>query len=150
MVQRPRRWNIAVIRNFMILIGPISSVYDFLTFAVLLGVFRAGEAAFHTGWFVESLATQVLVIFVIRTAGNPLASRPSVALAGTTLAVVVVGALLPFTTFAEMLGFVPLPTGFFLFVAAATLTYLVLVEVVKRRVLGRALGSSTDGVRAAL
>jgi Mg2+-importing ATPase len=150
MVQRPRRWNIAVIRNFMILIGPISSVYDFLTFGVLLGVFRAGEAAFHTGWFVESLATQVLVIFVIRTAGNPLASRPSVALAGTTLAVVVVGALLPFTPFAEMLGFVPLPTGFFLFVAAATLTYLVLVEVVKRRVLGRALGASTDGVRAAL
>jgi Mg2+-importing ATPase len=145
MVQRPRHWNIAVIRNFMILIGPISSVYDFLTFGVLLGVFHAGEALFHTGWFVESLATQVLVIFVIRTAGNPLASRPSVALAGTTLAVVVAGALLPFTPLAEMLGFVPLPTGFFLFLGAATLTYLALVEVVKRRVLRRTLGSGADG-----
>ena len=141
MVRRPRHWDIGVIRNFMILIGPISSVYDFLTFGALLSVFHAGEALFHTGWFVESLATQVLVIFVIRTAGNPLASRPSVALASTTLAVVVVGALLPFTPFADMLGFVPLPTGFFVFLAAATLTYLMLVEAVKRRVLRRALRS---------
>jgi P-type Mg2+ transporter len=81
------------------------------------------------------------VIFVIRTAGNPLASRPRVALASTTLAVVVAGALLPFTPFAEMLGFVPLPTGFFVFLAAATVTYLMLVEAVKRRVLRRALRS---------
>ena len=144
MVQRPRRWNISVIRNFMILIGPISSIYDFLTFGVLLGVFHAGEALFHTGWFVESLATQVLVIFVIRTAGNPLASRPGVALAGTTLAVVVAGALLPITPLAPTLGFVPLPAGFFLFLAAASLTYLALVEVVKRRVLRRALGTGAD------
>jgi len=144
MVQRPRHWNISVIRNFMILIGPISSIYDFLTFGVLLGVFHAGEALFHTGWFVESLATQVLVIFVIRTAGNPLASRPSVALAGTTLAVVAAGALLPITPLAPTLGFVPLPAGFFLFLAAASLTYLALVEVVKRRVLRRALGVGGD------
>jgi Mg2+-importing ATPase len=139
MVQRPRHWDMTVIRNFMLVIGPISSVYDLLTFGVLLGVFHAGEALFHTGWFVESLATQVLVIFVIRTAGRPFGSRPSLALTATTLAVVAGGALLPFTPVAALLGFVPLPTGFFLFLAAATLTYLVLVEAVKRRMLRRAL-----------
>jgi len=139
MVQAPRRWDMRVIRDFMILIGPISSVYDFLTFGVLLWVFHASESLFHTGWFVESLATQVLVIFVIRTAGNPFASRPSPALTVTALGAVATGALLPFTPLAGLLGFVPLPAGFFLFLVAATLTYLALVEAVKRRVLRRAL-----------
>ena len=72
----------------MLLIGPVSSLYDFLTFWVLLAVFRAPESLFHTGWFVESLATQTLVLFVIRTAGNPLRSRPSAALTVTTIAIV--------------------------------------------------------------
>jgi Mg2+-importing ATPase len=139
MVQRPRRWDIRVIRDFMIIIGPISSLYDFLTFGVLLGVFHADEALFHSGWFVESLATQVLVIFVIRTAGNPFASRPSPALVVTTLAVVVLGAALPFSPLAGLLGFVPLPAGFFAFLLVATLTYLALVEAVKRRLLRRVL-----------
>jgi P-type Mg2+ transporter len=139
MVRRPRHWDMGVIRNFMLFIGPISSVYDFLTFAALLRVFHADEALFHTGWFVESLATQVLVIYVIRTAGNPLASRPSAALWSTTLAVTAIGAVLPFTPLAGVLGFVPLPAGFFVFLALATLTYLALVEAVKRRVLRRAL-----------
>src|SRR5207249_3561217 len=76
-VEHPQRWNIKLIRNFMLGIGPISSIYDFLTFFALLRVFRASEALFHTGWFVESLATQTLVLFVIRTAGNPFRSRPS-------------------------------------------------------------------------
>jgi Mg2+-importing ATPase len=137
MVQSPRRWDIRVIRDFMLYIGPISSLYDFLTFGALLWLFQAGETLFHTGWFVESLATQTLVIFVIRTAGNPLRSRPSPALAATTVAVVFVGLLLPFTPLAPMLGFVPLPPSFFVFLAVATLTYLALVEVVKRRVLAR-------------
>jgi Mg2+-importing ATPase len=139
MVQRPRRWDMRVIRDFMILIGPISSIYDFVTFGVLLHLFDAGERLFQTGWFVESLATQVLVIFVIRTGGSPFASRPSAALTATTLGVVAAGALLPFTPLAGVLGFEPLPAGYFLFVAGATLTYLALVEAVKRRVLRRAL-----------
>jgi P-type Mg2+ transporter len=139
MVQHPRRWDMRMIRDFMLFIGPISSVYDFLTFGVLLHVFHADEALFHTGWFVESLATQVLVIYVIRTAGSPLASRPSSALSATTLAVVAAGAILPFTPLAGVLGFVPLPAAFFAFLAAATMTYLALVELVKRRVLRRAL-----------
>ncbi|HMK73995.1 MAG TPA: magnesium-translocating P-type ATPase [Myxococcaceae bacterium] len=136
-VHRPQRWDIRVIRNFMLGIGPISSLYDFLTFWVLLHVFRAGQELFHTGWFIESLATQVLVLFVIRTVGNPLRSRPSAPLAATCIAVVVLGALLPWTPLAGPLGFVRPPGAFFLFVGLATATYLVLVEVLKRRLVGR-------------
>jgi Mg2+-importing ATPase len=137
LVARPQRWNIDLIRNFMLLIGPVSSLYDFLTFWVLLSVFRATEPLFHTGWFVESLATQTLVLFVIRTAGNPLRSRPSAALTCTTVAVVIVGLLLPFSPVAGPLGFVPLPAAYFLFLGAATLTYLVLVEIAKRALVRR-------------
>ncbi len=134
---RPRRWDIRLIRDFMLYLGPLSSLYDVLTFVVLLRVFHADEALFHTGWFVESLATQTLVIFVIRTAGNPLRSRPSRPLAATVLLMVTLGVLLPFTPLARALGFTPLPAPYFLFLAAATATYLLLVEVVKRRLLGR-------------
>jgi Mg2+-importing ATPase len=136
-VRKPQRWNIDIIRNFMLIIGPISSIYDFLTFFALLHVFHASEALFHTGWFVESLATQTLVLFVIRTAGNPLQSRPSIPLAATTVLIVCIGLVLPFTALAEPLGFVPLPLSYFAFLAGATLTYLVLVEVVKRRLIRR-------------
>jgi Mg2+-importing ATPase len=122
-----------LIRNFMLFVGPVSSVYDFLTFFVLLRVFQAGEALFQTGWFVESLATQTLVLFVIRTMGNPFRSRPSAALAATTLLVVVVGAVVPFIPWAKSFGFVPLPASYFAFLGAATATYLILVEFVKRR-----------------
>jgi Mg2+-importing ATPase len=132
-VRTPQRLNVRTIRRFMLFIGPISSLYDFLTFAALLWLFHASEAAFHTGWFVESLATQTLVLFVIRTSGNPLRSRPSWPLAVTAGIVVVVGAVLPFSPLAHLLGFVPMPLGFFAFLAAITATYLVLVELVKRR-----------------
>mgnify|MGYP000915462527 CR=1 FL=1 len=90
-VKKPRRWNVDLIRRFMLVVGPISSLYDFLTFFVLLRVFHASEAVFHTGWFVESLATQTLVIFVVRTAKSPLASRPSRALLATSVAIVALG-----------------------------------------------------------
>src|SRR5437867_11113376 len=93
----------------MVVIGPISSIYDFLTFGVLLWVFRASEALFQTGWFVESLATQTLVLFVIRTAGNPLRSRPSLPLAVTTVPVALIAVALRFTPLAATHGFVPLP-----------------------------------------
>jgi Mg2+-importing ATPase len=128
---KPRHWNIAFIRRYMLLIGPVSSAYDFVTFGVMLGVFHADAALFRTGWFVESLATQTLVIFVIRTAGRPWTSPPSRALAlgvGTSLAV---GVALPFTPLAASLGFTPLPPLFFGVLAAMVVTYLGLVEVVK-------------------
>jgi Mg2+-importing ATPase len=125
----------------MIFIGPISSIYDFLTFYVLLHFFHASEPLFHTGWFVESLATQTLVLFVIRTMGNPFRSRPSAPLAITTILIVVIGMILPFSPPANILGFTPLPWPFFSFLAISTLTYLFLVEVAKRRLFGQAAAS---------
>ena len=136
-VRRPRHWDIRIIRDFMIFIGPVSSLYDFLTFWALLSVFHAGQALFQTGWFVESLATQTLVLFVIRTAGNPLRSRPSLPLALTTLAVVAAGVALPYSPLADRFGLTPLPGAFFLFLAAVTVTYLLVVEAVKRRLFAR-------------
>jgi Mg2+-importing ATPase len=137
-LQKPQRWNISLIRNFMVFIGPISSLFDFLTFYVLLHFFRSSEALFHTGWFVESLATQTLVLFVIRTSMNPLRSRPSRPLLATCLGVVAVGIYLPYSPLAGMLGFTPLPAAFFGFLVVATGTYLLLVEFAKRRLLSRA------------
>jgi Mg2+-importing ATPase len=136
-LQKPQRWNISLIRNFMVFIGPISSLFDFLTFYVLLHFFHSTEAQFHTGWFVESLATQTLVLFVIRTSKNPLRSRPSRPLLATCLAVVAIGIYLPFSPLAGMLGFTRLPAGFFAFLAVATGAYLLLVEAAKRRLLSR-------------
>jgi Mg2+-importing ATPase len=134
--RRPQRWDIRTIRNFMLIIGPISSLYDILTFLVLLRFFHADEPLFHTGWFVESLATQTLVLFVIRTPRNPLTSRPSWPLALTTGLILVAGVALPFSPLARWIGFVPLPASYFLFLAVATFTYLGLVEVAKRYLLG--------------
>ena len=142
-IRTPQRWDIGIIRRFMVVIGPISSIYDFLTFGVLLWVFRASEALFQTGWFVESLATQTLVLFVIRTAGNPLRSRPSLPLAVTTVLVVLIGVVLPFTPLAATLGFVPLPGAYFVFLGGVTITYLALVELVKRRLMRKLLGMGT-------
>jgi Mg2+-importing ATPase len=129
---RPQRWDLKVVRDFMIFIGPISSCYDFLTFYVLLHYFHAGERLFHTGWFVESLATQTLVLFVIRTMGNPLRSHPSGALSVTTLGVVALGAILPATPLGPLLAFTVPPVSFLIFVVTATTTYLVFVELAKR------------------
>jgi len=136
-IRSPRRWDMKLIRNFMVLIGPISSIYDFLTFYVLLHFFHASQPEFHTGWFVESLATQTLVLFIIRTMGNPLRSRPSTPLVITTVLMVIVGIALPYSPLASPLGFTVLPGAFFTFVAISTVTYLLLVEIAKRRLFAR-------------
>ncbi len=131
-LERPRHWDMSFIRKFMLTVGPVSSLFDFVTFYVMLHVFRASEALFHTGWFIESLATQVLIIFVIRTQGNPLRSRPSRVLAATSLAVVAVAIALPYTPLGTRLGFVPVPGPFFVILAGIVLLYLAMAEVVKR------------------
>ena len=129
----PKRWQIQFIRQFMTIIGPISSIYDFLTFGVLLWMFRASTNAplFRTGWFVESLATQTLVVFVIRTAGNPFRSRPSGRLLIAVIAIAAAGALMPYTPLGALLGFIPLPASLLGAIALLTLTYLFVVQVVK-------------------
>jgi Mg2+-importing ATPase len=133
LLHRPKRWQIAFIRQFMMIIGPISSIYDFLTFGVLLWVFHATTNAplFHTGWFVESLATQTLVVFVIRTAGNPFKSRPSRSLVIGVLAVVAVAVMLPYTPAGSLMGFIPLPLPLLGAIAGLAVTYLLVVQAVK-------------------
>ncbi len=120
----------------MLMIGPISSIYDFLTFLVLFKIFHSLEMLFHTGWFVESLATRTLVLFVMRTAGVPWSNRPSRPLIASTIAVVLIGGFLPFSSLAKPLGFVPFPLGVLIFLIAATIIYLFLVELAKCRLLG--------------
>jgi Mg2+-importing ATPase len=128
----PRILDLNFIRNFMLVIGPISSVFDFLTFYVMMVVLQADAQLFQTGWFVESLCTQVLVIFIIRTRGNPLKSRPHPLLIGTSLAVVAIAVLLPFTPIGTYFGFVPPPAKFYFILGAMVLVYLLIVELAKQ------------------
>jgi Mg2+-importing ATPase len=145
-LSRPQRWDMKLVRDFMLLVGPVSSLFDFLTFYVLLHVLHATEQQFHTGWFVESLATQILVLFVIRTMESPLISRPSTALTATALATIVIGLVLPATPLARLLGFTVPPRSYFAFLVVTTLSYLAMVEVVKRAVV-RYRGRSTASGR---
>ncbi len=131
---RPRAWDTGLVQRFMFGLGPISSLYDFLTFGLMLWVFHAGEALFHTGWFVESLATQTFVIFVIRTAGSPFRSRPSTALLVSVVGSVAAGIAIAASPLGGIVGFTPLPPGFFVALVVLASSYLALVELVKRRV----------------
>jgi len=133
-LQRPAHWDTGFIRRFMIFFGPISSIFDFATFGIMIWVFHAHASLFQSGWFVESLATQSLVIFAIRTRRVPFfRSRPSTPLAAATVTCVAVGILLPFSPVAHVLGFTALPLGFLATLAAMILVYLVLIELGKRR-----------------
>ncbi|MEO9176713.1 MAG: magnesium-translocating P-type ATPase [Gaiellales bacterium] len=131
-VARPAAWDIAFVRRFMAVFGPVSSIFDFLTFFVMLVVLNAGHSEFRSGWFVESLATQTLVIFVIRTRRVPfLRSRPSPAMIVLPIACAAIGASLPFTPLSHLLGFATLPLAFFLILLGMIAAYLVLVEIAK-------------------
>jgi len=130
---QPTRWDVGFIRKFMLFFGPISSVFDFVTFGVMLWVFHAGPAMFRSGWFVESLATQTLVVFAIRTRRVPFfRSRPSVPMLLAVLGVVAAGTLLPATPLGRVLGFRPLPGLFFLALILMIGAYLGLIEIGKR------------------
>jgi len=131
-ISSPRVLDLNFVRNFMLVIGPISSVFDFLTFYVMLAVLHADEKLFQTGWFVESLCTQVLVIFIIRTRGNPLKSRAHPLLTLTSLAVVTIAVLLPFTPTGTHFGFVPPPAKFYFILGGMVLVYLSAVELAKQ------------------
>jgi Mg2+-importing ATPase len=133
-VDKPRRWDISFVRKFMLSFGPVSSIFDFLTFLILLFVFRAGEALFQTAWFIESLSTQTLVIFVIRTRKTPFfKSRPSTALLLGSIAIVSIALVIPFTPFSIPFSFVAIPFQFYLVLAILVGSYLALVELVKKR-----------------
>lgn len=130
---KPRHWDINFIKNYMIFFGPISSVYDFLTFGAMFYFFQAKPALFQTGWFIESLATEILVVFVIRTARTPFfLSRPGKYLLITCLLIVALGIFLPFTSLGKTFGFTALPALYFIILIFLVSTYLILVEVLKK------------------
>ena len=131
---KPRKWAIGEIQRFILFIGPISSIFDYLTFFIMLYVFNAwtDPALFHTGWFVESLFTQTLIIHVIRTNKIPfIESRASLPLIVTSLIIVAVGAWLTVSPLADALGFVPLPPQYWLLLAVMLVCYVTLTQVVK-------------------
>ncbi|HXF01436.1 MAG TPA: magnesium-translocating P-type ATPase, partial [Arthrobacter sp.] len=138
-LRAPAHWDIAFIRRFMFLFGPISSLFDFATFAVMLIVFDAVPGEFRAGWFIESIATQTLIIFAIRTRRVPfLRSRPSAGLIAASFSVVALGIYLPFSPLAGVLGFDPIPAPFFLVLLGMVVVYLVLVEFAKMWFFSRA------------
>jgi len=129
----PARWDIGGIERFMLVFGPISSIFDYATFGFLLLVLHASEREFHTGWFVESLATQVLVIFAIRTRRSPFwRSRPSRPLLVAAITAVAIAVLLPVSPLASLIGFNALPPAFWAALATFVVAYLAIVEVAKR------------------
>lgn len=132
-IGRPTRWNLRGIRRFMLVFGTISSVFDFLTFGLLFFVFHLDEGGFQTGWFLESLATQVLVIFIIRTRSIPFfRSHPSGFLVLNTAVILLIGWTLALSPLGTLFGFEPLPIPLFFAVVGITFVYLFAVEIGKR------------------
>lgn len=147
LMTKPRKWNIGNIRRYMMIIGPISSIFDYATFGLMMFFFhcrdftRAGlpaaqqaglERLFQTGWFVESLLTQTLIVHIIRTKRIPFfGSRASLPMTLTTLVIMGIAAWLPYSPFARSLGFVPLPPVYWAWIGGFLLTYSVLTHTVK-------------------
>jgi len=147
-LKAPSHWDIGAIRRFMLVFGPISSLFDFATFALMLFVLHAAAPEFRSGWFIESIATQTLIVFAVRTHRVPfLRSRPSAPLTISVLAVVAVGAWLPYSPFAGLLGFTPLPAPFFLALVGMVIAYLFLVEGAKVWYYARLSGPRPAAVR---
>jgi Mg2+-importing ATPase len=131
MIDYPRRWDIKAIRKFMITFGIVSSVFDFLTFGVLLLVLHATQVQFRTGWFLESVVSASLIVLVIRSRRPSFKSRPGKYLLMTTLSIVVVTVIVPFTPFAKIFGFSPLPFSFLLLIGIIVLFYIIAAEMAK-------------------
>ncbi|PKL72535.1 magnesium-translocating P-type ATPase [Candidatus Kuenenbacteria bacterium HGW-Kuenenbacteria-1] len=132
-VEKPRKWDLSFIKKFMYAFGPISSIFDFLTFFLLFFVFKLGESAFQTGWFLESLTTQILVIHIIRTKQIPfLQSRASKWLIFSTFMAIAIGWAIPYTLLGKFFKFSPLPLNILFVIIGLVIFYLILVEIVKR------------------
>lgn len=132
-VAQPRHWDTRFIRNYMVIFGLISTVFDFLTFGVLLWIFESAPKAFQTGWFIESLMTELVIALVVRTRRPFYQSRPGGWLLSSTGVVLVVALTLPYWPFSSVFGFVPLPWTLMLGMVLLTLAYVGVVELVKKR-----------------
>ncbi|HYB92005.1 MAG TPA: HAD-IC family P-type ATPase, partial [Candidatus Binataceae bacterium] len=139
-IARPVHWNIKLIERFMLVMGPISTLFDLITFAVLIFVFRAGMVEFRTGWFVESLVTQLLMIFAVRTRRHPFASRPHPSVTTLALGITTVTIVLPFSPVNHWFGFTPTSALYFGFLLFAVAGFLIVIELVKRQFYARMLG----------
>jgi Mg2+-importing ATPase len=131
-IERPHRWSVRFIRNFMLTFGALSSIFDYLTFGVLLWLLGAGVEEFRTGWFIESVISATLIVLVVRTRGPLVASRPSTPLMAATLAVVSVTLIFPLTAVAGVFGFTAVPASFVFMMGAIVLAYVGSAEFVKR------------------
>jgi len=141
-LEKPRKWKVSEIRRFMVCIGPVSSLFDYATFALMWFVFKAdsvdNQGLFQTGWFVESLMTQTLIVHIIRTAKIPfLQSRPSLAMALVTVCVMGIGIMIPFTPVGLALDMVPLPSMYFVWLVAILAGYCTLTQMIKSWFVGR-------------
>jgi Mg2+-importing ATPase len=141
-VAKPRRWDTVFIRDYMVRFGLISSLFDMLTFAVLLWIFRASPEEFRTGWFVESLLTELVIALVVRTHHPFYRSRPGNLLLGSTVVVMAVALVLPYLPFSSIFGFVPLPAPLVLAMIGLTAAYVVVVELAKESFYARTENAS--------
>jgi Mg2+-importing ATPase len=130
-VSKPRRWDIRFIRNFMLVFGLLSSVFDYLTFAALLFLLHADQAQFRTGWFMESVISASMIVLVIRTRQSIFHSKPSPYLFGATIAIALITLIIPYTPLASVLGFQALPLSFVLILMAIVALYVTAAEIVK-------------------
>ena len=133
LIERPQRWNMRFIGRFMVEFGAVSSVFDFLTFGVLLVAFRAAPDLFRTGWFVESLLTELVIALVVRTRRPFFRSRPGGVLLWSTVALIALTFAIPYLPFIGVFGFVPLPGVLLVTVSAITALYVVATEIIKSR-----------------
>jgi Mg2+-importing ATPase len=136
-LKRPRKWDASGIARFMVYIGPISSIFDIVTFLVMWHVFLANspdrQTLFQSGWFVEGLLTQTLIVHMIRTQHIPfIESRAATPVILLTASIMAFGIYLPFTSLGAHLGMVPLPLSYFLWLAGILLSYCALTQLVKR------------------
>ena len=132
MTDKPRRWNTKFIRNYMVVFGMVSSIFDFLTFGILLFLFRASPDAFRTGWFIESLLTELVIALVVRTRHLFFRSRPGKLLLLSTLIFIGIALVLPYLPFIKIFGFVPLPAPLMLTMIGLTALYVLATEITKK------------------
>lgn len=141
MLEKPQRWNTKFIRNYMILFGLVSSIFDFLTFGTLIYLFRASPEEFRTGWFIESLLTELVIALVVRTRHLFFRSRPGKLLLMSTLVFICITLVLPYLPFISVFGFIPLPAPLMLTMVGLTLLYIVATEVAKKKFYARMTNS---------
>jgi Mg2+-importing ATPase len=137
-IEAPHRWNVKFIRDFMIIFGLVSSVFDFLTFGLLLWIVRSTPERFRTGWFIESLLTELLVALIVRTRRPFYQSKPGHWLWISTLIVSLVTFVIPYLPFNSLLGFVPLSAGVMSLLLLITVLYVLVTEIAKRIFYARA------------